>query len=176
MFRLCAKDTGDFRPVACTFSTSEHIPPNRSVTFCRSSSEVFFPRWKTHKWRRCQLVPWTVRQDSPGAQETCGPGMQVRGMDTPLSPSFVLVTDGKVDSPQLFLSPSAVSCRKQDGSQADIEACLKFASAMPPLTQPCQLPCQEDCQLSNWSKFSPCTADCIGVRTRKRVLMGELGS
>uniref|UniRef100_A0A674P765 Thrombospondin, type I, domain containing 7Aa n=1 Tax=Takifugu rubripes TaxID=31033 RepID=A0A674P765_TAKRU len=102
-------------------------------------------RWKTHKWRRCQLVPWTVRQDSPGAQETCGPGMQVR----------------------------AVSCRKQDGSQADIEACLKFASAMPPLTQPCQLPCQEDCQLSNWSKFSPCTADCIGVRTRKRVLMGK---
>uniref|UniRef100_H3CL39 Thrombospondin type-1 domain-containing protein 7A n=1 Tax=Tetraodon nigroviridis TaxID=99883 RepID=H3CL39_TETNG len=102
-------------------------------------------RWKTHKWRRCQLVPWTVRQDSPGAQETCGPGMQVR----------------------------AVSCRKQDGSQADVEACLKFASAMPPLTQLCQLPCQEDCQLSHWSKFSPCTADCIGVRTRKRMLMGK---
>lgn len=39
-------------------------------------------RWKTHKWRRCQLVPWSVRQDSPGAQETCGPGMQVRGMES----------------------------------------------------------------------------------------------
>lgn len=39
-------------------------------------------RWKTHKWRRCQLVPWSVRQDSPGALETCGPGMQVRGMDS----------------------------------------------------------------------------------------------
>lgn len=44
---------------------------------------------------------------------------------------------------------------------------------MPPLTQPCQLPCQEDCQLSSWTKFSPCTADCVGVRTRKRVLIGE---
>lgn len=44
---------------------------------------------------------------------------------------------------------------------------------MPPLTQLCQLPCQEDCQLSHWSKFSACTADCIGVRTRKRMLMGE---
>uniref|UniRef100_A0A8C2WQS4 Thrombospondin type-1 domain-containing protein 7A n=1 Tax=Cyclopterus lumpus TaxID=8103 RepID=A0A8C2WQS4_CYCLU len=66
-------------------------------------------RWKTHKWRRCQLVPWSVRQDSPGAQETCGPGLQVR----------------------------AVSCRKQDGGQADIEACLKFASSMPSLTHPC---------------------------------------
>ncbi|XP_031134376.1 thrombospondin type-1 domain-containing protein 7A isoform X3 [Sander lucioperca] len=102
-------------------------------------------RWKTHKWRRCQLVPWSVRQDSPGAQETCGPGLQVR----------------------------AVSCRKQDGSQADVEACLKLASSMPPLTQLCQLPCQEDCQLSSWSKFSSCTADCVGVRTRKRMLVGK---
>ncbi|XP_040325481.1 thrombospondin type-1 domain-containing protein 7A-like [Herpailurus yagouaroundi] len=36
-------------------------------------------RWKTHKWRRCQLVPWSVQQDSPGAQEGCGPGRQARG-------------------------------------------------------------------------------------------------
>lgn len=73
-----------------------------------------------------------------------------------------------------FFSPSlAVSCRKQDGGQADIEACLKFASSMPSLTQPCQVPCQEDCQLSSWSKFSSCTADCVGVRTRKRMLVGE---
>lgn len=43
---------------------------------------VILSRWKTHKWRRCQLVPWLVRQDSPGAQETCGPGMQVRGMES----------------------------------------------------------------------------------------------
>ncbi len=42
----------------------------------------FFFRWKTHKWRRCQLIPWSVRQDSPGAQETCGPGMQVRGEES----------------------------------------------------------------------------------------------
>ncbi len=42
----------------------------------------FFFRWKTHKWRRCQLVPWSVRQDSPGAQETCGPGLQIRGEDS----------------------------------------------------------------------------------------------
>ncbi|XP_077362253.1 thrombospondin type-1 domain-containing protein 7A-like [Festucalex cinctus] len=102
-------------------------------------------RWKTHKWRRCQMVPWSVRQDSPGAQETCGSGLQVR----------------------------AVSCRKQDGGQADVEACLKFSRSMPPLTQPCQLPCQEDCQLSSWSKFSPCTADCVGVRVRKRMLVGK---
>uniref|UniRef100_A0A4W6CEH6 Thrombospondin type-1 domain-containing protein 7A n=1 Tax=Lates calcarifer TaxID=8187 RepID=A0A4W6CEH6_LATCA len=112
---------------------------------CEAPSVCQGYRWKTHKWRRCQLVPWSVRQDSPGAQETCGPGLQIR----------------------------AVSCRKQDGGQADIEACLKFASSMPPLIQPCQLPCQEDCQLSSWSKFSSCTADCVGVRTRKRMLVGK---
>lgn len=70
-------------------------------------------------------------------------------------------------------SPPAVSCRKQDGGQADIEACFKSAGSMPPLIQHCQQPCQEDCQLSSWSKFSSCTADCVGVRTRKRVLLGE---
>ncbi|KAF3692339.1 Thrombospondin type-1 domain-containing protein 7A Precursor [Channa argus] len=101
-------------------------------------------RWKTHKWRKCQLVPWFLRQESPGAQETCGPGLQTR----------------------------AVSCRQLDGTQADITECLKFAKAMPAITQHCQLPCQDDCQLTNWSKFSSCTADCVGVRTRKRALIG----
>nr|XP_043908423.1 thrombospondin type-1 domain-containing protein 7A-like isoform X2 [Solea senegalensis] len=112
---------------------------------CEAPSVCSGYRWKTHKWRRCQLVPWSVRQDSPGAQEMCGPGLQIR----------------------------AVSCRKQDGGQVEVEACLKFASPMPPLIQHCQLPCQEDCQLSSWSKFSSCTADCVGVRVRKRMLVGK---
>ncbi|XP_039592490.1 thrombospondin type-1 domain-containing protein 7A [Polypterus senegalus] len=103
-------------------------------------------RWKTHKWRRCQLVPWYVRQESPGAHETCGPGLQTR----------------------------AISCRRQDGGQADIGDCLKYAGSMPPITQTCQLPCQDDCQLTSWSKFSPCSADCVGVRTRKRTLVGYI--
>uniref|UniRef100_A0A3Q2QQS7 Thrombospondin type-1 domain-containing protein 7A n=1 Tax=Fundulus heteroclitus TaxID=8078 RepID=A0A3Q2QQS7_FUNHE len=112
---------------------------------CDALSVCHGYRWKTHKWRRCQLVPWSVRQDTPGAQETCGPGLQFR----------------------------AVSCRKLDGGQADVEACLKLATPMPPLTQLCHLPCQDDCQLSSWSKFSTCTADCVGVRTRKRMLVGK---
>ncbi|XP_034456122.1 thrombospondin type-1 domain-containing protein 7A [Hippoglossus hippoglossus] len=112
---------------------------------CEAPSVCHGYRWKTHKWRRCQLVPWSVRQDSPGALETCGPGLQIR----------------------------AVSCRKQDGGQADVETCLKLASSMPPLIQHCQLPCQENCQLSSWSKFSSCTADCVGVRARKRMLVGK---
>ncbi|AWP15681.1 putative thrombospondin type-1 domain-containing protein 7A-like [Scophthalmus maximus] len=102
-------------------------------------------RWKTHKWRKCQLVPWFLRKDSPSAQEACGLGLQTR----------------------------AVSCRQLDGTQADISDCLKFAKSMPAITQRCQLPCQDDCQLTNWSKFSSCTADCVGVRTRKRALIGR---
>uniref|UniRef100_A0A3B5LNX1 Thrombospondin type-1 domain-containing protein 7A n=1 Tax=Xiphophorus couchianus TaxID=32473 RepID=A0A3B5LNX1_9TELE len=102
-------------------------------------------KWKTHKWRKCQLVPWVLRKETPGAQETCGPGLQTR----------------------------AVSCRQLDGTQADISECLKSAKAMPAITQRCQLPCQDDCQLTNWSKFSSCTADCVGVRTRKRALIGR---
>ncbi|XP_069050848.1 thrombospondin, type I, domain containing 7Ab [Lepisosteus oculatus] len=112
---------------------------------CEAPSNCLGYRWKTHKWRRCQLVPWYVRQEHPGAHETCGPGLQTR----------------------------AVSCRKQDGGQADISDCLKYASTMPPITQPCQLPCQDDCQFTNWSKFSPCSTDCAGVRTRKRALVGK---
>ncbi|XP_061918683.1 thrombospondin, type I, domain containing 7Ab [Entelurus aequoreus] len=102
-------------------------------------------RWKTHKWRKCQLVPWFLRQDRPGAQEACGPGLQTR----------------------------AVSCRQLDGTQVDVSECLKSARTMPAITQRCQLPCQDDCQLTNWSKFSSCSADCVGVRTRKRTLIGR---
>ncbi|XP_023658491.2 thrombospondin, type I, domain containing 7Ab [Paramormyrops kingsleyae] len=102
-------------------------------------------RWKTHKWRRCQLVPWYIRQDSPGAQESCGPGIQMR----------------------------AVSCRGQEGGAADIAECMKSAGPMPGVTQTCQHPCQDHCQLTSWSKFSHCTADCVGGRTRKRVLIGK---
>lgn len=102
-------------------------------------------RWKTHKWRRCQLVPWYVRQDSPGAHESCGPGLQAR----------------------------AITCRRQDGGPADISECLKYSGPLPPLTQMCQIPCQDDCQFTNWSKFSPCNGDCGGVRTRKRTLVGK---
>lgn len=112
---------------------------------CDASSVCPGYRWKTHKWRRCQLVPWSIRQDSPGAQETCGPGLQAR----------------------------AVSCKKLDSGPADVAACLKFAGPMPQLTQSCQLPCQDDCQLTAWSKFSTCAADCVGVRTRKRTLVGK---
>uniref|UniRef100_A0A6I8REG7 Thrombospondin type 1 domain-containing 7A n=1 Tax=Xenopus tropicalis TaxID=8364 RepID=A0A6I8REG7_XENTR len=112
---------------------------------CEAPATCHSYRWKTHKWRRCQLVPWYVRQDSPGAYETCGPGLQAR----------------------------AITCRRQDGAQVDVTDCLAKAGPMPPLTQTCQIPCQDDCQFTNWSKFSSCNGDCGAVRTRKRSLLGK---
>lgn len=56
-------------------NNNTHISSSTIISFLLMA----FGRWKTHKWRRCQLVPWSVRQDTPGAQETCGPGIQFRG-------------------------------------------------------------------------------------------------
>uniref|UniRef100_A0A8B9RHX6 Thrombospondin type-1 domain-containing protein 7A n=1 Tax=Astyanax mexicanus TaxID=7994 RepID=A0A8B9RHX6_ASTMX len=81
--------------------------------------------------------------------------------------------DRDSESEDVIMAGSAVSCRQLDGSITDIGRCLKFASSMPAINQPCQLPCRDDCQLTSWSKFSPCTADCVGVRTRKRALVGK---
>ncbi|XP_041421849.1 thrombospondin type-1 domain-containing protein 7A isoform X2 [Xenopus laevis] len=112
---------------------------------CEAPATCHSYRWKTHKWRRCQLVPWYVRQDSPGAYETCGPGLQAR----------------------------AITCRRKDGAQVEVADCLANAGPLPPLTQSCQIPCQDDCQFTNWSKFSSCNGDCGAVRTRKRSLLGK---
>ncbi|XP_027727807.1 thrombospondin type-1 domain-containing protein 7A [Vombatus ursinus] len=112
---------------------------------CAASQVCHSFRWKTHKWRRCQLAPWSVRQDSPGTQETCGAGLQAR----------------------------AITCRKQDGGQADVSECLQYAGPLPALTQACQIPCLDDCQFTSWSKFSSCNGDCGAVRTRKRSIVGK---
>ncbi|CAJ0949848.1 unnamed protein product [Ranitomeya imitator] len=85
-------------------------------------------------------------------------------------------TAGPVGCPrvqQVFWDVPAITCRRQDGAQSDITECLKQAGPLPPLTQPCQIPCQDDCQFTNWSKFSPCNGDCGAVRTRKRSLLGK---
>lgn len=160
---------------------------------------MFCYRWKTHKWSKCHLAPWLLRQNSSGAQETCGTGLQTRGEETHLFIHFItwislfshlftgfivlpLLTSpfsigGPVVKPLCFcpLILPALSCLQLNGTQADVAECLEFTKAVPSITQPCQLPCQDDCQLTNWSKFSSCTVDCVGVRIRKRALIGGMG-
>ncbi|XP_075922309.1 thrombospondin type-1 domain-containing protein 7A isoform X2 [Petromyzon marinus] len=110
-------------------------------------------RWKTHKWRRCQLVPDSLRHSGDGAggthvgtPERCGPGLQIR----------------------------ALTCRREDGGQADPQECFRWASPAPGLTQPCRVACQDDCVFTSWSRWSPCTAPSCGLnRSRRRAPTGK---
>lgn len=186
------------------------------LPYAQLSKLLFYHRWKTHKWSKCHLAPWSVRQDGSGAQEMCGTGLQTRGEGTHrLIVSSVVAQcgdkgRGTTKSPnssapptnlylwavavflffhhfggfvlsfvQVFhcpppppLIPPALSCLQLNGTRAEAGACLEVTKAVPSVTQPCQLPCQDDCQLTHWSKFSPCTVDCVGVRVRKRALIG----
>lgn len=84
---LFVLDTGNtFGPFTSIFSITSHTHTplscfyvHKPYLFLIISHLILMVRWKTHKWRRCRLVPWSIRQDSPGAQETCGPGLQFRG-------------------------------------------------------------------------------------------------
>ncbi|KAF3839604.1 hypothetical protein F7725_018321 [Dissostichus mawsoni] len=113
----------------------------------------------TRCWRRRR----TVR--SPKSVQDSG-GKPINGGSASWSHGF---SDRNVPVRRRPVDPG--SKQELDGTQADINECLKLAKAMPAITQHCQLPCQDDCQLTNWSKFSSCTADCVGVRTRKRALI-----
>ncbi|KAJ8392650.1 hypothetical protein AAFF_G00073240 [Aldrovandia affinis] len=101
-------------------------------------------RWKTHKWNQCVLVPDSVRQGVTGPGESCGRGLETRG----------------------------VTCVGEDDDLADVWECLRWAGAMPTRVRQCQVPCREDCTLSSWSKFTECS-DCRGWRSRKRSLTGR---
>ncbi|XP_059826219.1 thrombospondin type-1 domain-containing protein 7B isoform X2 [Hypanus sabinus] len=112
---------------------------------CEPLSVCPIYRWKTHKWHHCSLAPDYVRQRTIGATEACGSGLQSRG----------------------------VICKTGDDHHSDIIGCLKWASPMPPLVQKCRVPCHDDCILTNWSKFSPCTAGCGSNHSRRRSLVGK---
>ncbi|XP_072556633.1 thrombospondin type-1 domain-containing protein 7B-like isoform X1 [Paramormyrops kingsleyae] len=101
-------------------------------------------RWKIHKWHQCTLVPDSVQQGLTGVGESCGRGLEIRG----------------------------VACVGEDEELANVTECLQWAGAMPPRARPCWVPCKDDCTLSSWSKFTDC-ADCGGWRTRKRTLTGR---
>ncbi|ELV13783.1 Thrombospondin type-1 domain-containing protein 7A [Tupaia chinensis] len=90
----------------------------------------------------------------PDNEKECGPGTQVQEV--------------------VCINSDAITCRKQDGGQAGIHECFQYAGPVPALTQACQIPCQDDCQFTSWSKFSSCNGDCGAVRTRKRTIVGYI--
>ncbi|XP_039883311.1 thrombospondin type-1 domain-containing protein 7B isoform X1 [Simochromis diagramma] len=101
-------------------------------------------RWRTHKWSSCSLVPESVRRGLSGPGETCGKGLETRG----------------------------VSCVGQSGESANMTECLQWAGPLPPQIRECRVACKDDCTLTAWSKFSEC-AGCGSSRIRKRSLAGR---
>ncbi|XP_064167589.1 thrombospondin type-1 domain-containing protein 7B isoform X1 [Anguilla rostrata] len=102
-------------------------------------------RWKTHRWNQCVLVPDSVRQGLAGPGESCGRGLETRG----------------------------VTCvGEEDDEPVDVSECLRWAGAMPARVQQCRVPCKDDCALSGWSRFTECS-ECGGWRSRRRSLTGR---
>ncbi|KAM6984977.1 thrombospondin type-1 domain-containing protein 7B [Aplochiton taeniatus] len=101
-------------------------------------------RWQKHKWHTCTLVPDSVRQGMAGPVESCGNGLETRG----------------------------VSCVGEDGEPADMTQCLQWAGTVPPRIRGCRVACRDDCTFTEWSKFTECLG-CGSLRNRKRSLTGR---
>ncbi|CAJ1071311.1 thrombospondin type-1 domain-containing protein 7B [Xyrichtys novacula] len=101
-------------------------------------------RWKTHRWHSCVLVPDSVGQGPSGPGETCGHGLEKRG----------------------------VSCVQENGEPTNMTDCLHWAGPLPQQIRACRVPCTEDCTLTTWSKFSDCSG-CGSFCSRTRSLTGR---
>ncbi|XP_036432693.1 thrombospondin type-1 domain-containing protein 7B [Colossoma macropomum] len=101
-------------------------------------------RWTTHKWHSCTLVPDSVRQGMAGAGESCGRGLETRGL----------------------------SCMDENEELVSVSECIRWAGPMPPRVRSCWVSCKDDCTFSPWSKFTECSG-CGSKRSRKRTLTGR---
>nr|XP_043874554.1 thrombospondin type-1 domain-containing protein 7B isoform X2 [Solea senegalensis] len=101
-------------------------------------------RWRTHKWHSCTLVPESVRRGLSGPGESCGRGLETRGL----------------------------SCVRESGELANMTECLRWAGPLPPQFRECRVSCKDDCTLTTWSRFSDCTG-CGTSTSRRRSLTGR---
>ncbi|XP_033098167.1 thrombospondin type-1 domain-containing protein 7B-like [Anneissia japonica] len=96
----------------------------------------------------CHEYKWTIgtwdKDCKLPSRRDCGPGLQTRD----------------------------VVCLKGQ-EPADINFCLKYSSEMPARSKPCNVMCDNECLLTNWSRWSDCSDGCKGIQTRNRKPRGK---
>ena len=70
---------------------------------------------------------------------------------------------------------SEIKCQRSDGYPFGVDMCLKYAGPMPSASEPCYLPCDDDCSFKEWGRWTSCPHNCEGDQVRKRKLIGEFG-
>ncbi|XP_077473854.1 thrombospondin type-1 domain-containing protein 7B isoform X1 [Stigmatopora argus] len=111
---------------------------------CESLPACPIYRWRIHKWHACTLVPDSVIRSLSQTAETCGNGLETRGL----------------------------SCVGEKDEAANMTECLRWAGPLPTQIQACRVACKNDCTLTAWSKFSEC-AGCGSFQSSKRSLTGR---
>ena len=53
----------------------------------------------------------------------------------------------------------SIICLRNDGQQVSDQFCSMLDIAVASL-QPCEIPCPEECQVSEWTEWSSCTEAC----------------
>ncbi len=73
----------------------------------------------------------------------------------------------------LLLFFPEVNCQRKDGYPTGVDECLKYSSPMPSPSEPCQLPCDDDCQFKEWGRWTECPFNCEGDQIRRRKAIGK---
>lgn len=75
----------------------------------------------------------------------------------------------------MFSFTADVTCRHANGTEFGLNICLEKLNMMPVLVEACYISCPTECQLTDWSVWSPCLRQgCEGRRFRSRNLLGVL--
>ncbi|XP_036366484.1 thrombospondin type-1 domain-containing protein 7A isoform X2 [Octopus sinensis] len=66
-----------------------------------------------------------------------------------------------------------VTCKDQRNSSYPPDVCLERVGPMPIVAEQCFVPCDENCFLTEWTKFGPCINGCNGYTIRIRELTSK---
>ncbi|XP_072049221.1 thrombospondin type-1 domain-containing protein 7A-like isoform X2 [Amphiura filiformis] len=112
---------------------------------CIIPSYCYKFRWFPSDWRLCE--PVSEENGIPRLNEDnqkCGMGLKTR----------------------------EIRCERKDGYPYRVDECLKYSGPMPTLSEPCHLPCDDECEFMEWGRWTDCPTYCQGEQIRRRKLTG----